>query len=518
MEGIPVSGPLLCEKATQLAKKMNIKNFVASSGWRWRFCRRHGIRNLSLQGEKLSADTEAAKEFVPSFNKYIKEKSLSLDQIFNADETGLCFRLLPDKTLAGAFEKSASNRKKSKDRITLNACANASGTIKLPLQVIGKAKRPRCFKGINMDLLPVKYSSQKNAWMDASIFHKWFHDTFIPFVRERLSSLGLEQKAVLVIDNCSAHPEASQLVSDDGKIEAVFLPPNVTSLIQPMDQGVLQALKWNYKKKLIRRLVIEDDRGESVLDFLKSIDMKRVIQFISEAWDEVKKDTFRKSWRKIIPLTNPRPQPDSLAKSLSTDSDSTTTVLAELFEMAQSDELPQMSDELPQTQPELVHVRGQAEYSYAMWKGIRIRPQLTPKPQDPLPGTVAPISQFQTLFSSLGCNLEEEKIFEWLDSDKNDPGVQMFTDDEICEFVNTDEIDDGLESEEEEAMEEGNPTCPVSNSAAAVMFEQCLTWLEYQVEANAYNTTLLRELHNLAATKRMDLLKQMNISSFFKKE
>ena len=65
-----------------------------------------------------------------------------MDQIFNCDETGLNFRLLPDKTLAASFETSADGRKKSKERVTINACSNASGTIKLPLQVIGKSNRP----------------------------------------------------------------------------------------------------------------------------------------------------------------------------------------------------------------------------------------------------------------------------------------------------------------------------------------------------------------------------------------
>jgi len=26
--------------------------FQASYGWQWRFCKRHGIRNLTMQGEK----------------------------------------------------------------------------------------------------------------------------------------------------------------------------------------------------------------------------------------------------------------------------------------------------------------------------------------------------------------------------------------------------------------------------------------------------------------------------------
>ena len=144
MEGTPISGPILCEKAVQLYKKMHGEEsvFSASTGWQWRFCKRHGIRNLSLQGEKLSANSEAGKDFVTYFSEFIETSHLSMDQIFNCDETGLNFRLLPDKTLAASFETSADGRKKSKERVTINACSNASGTIKLPLQVIGKANRP----------------------------------------------------------------------------------------------------------------------------------------------------------------------------------------------------------------------------------------------------------------------------------------------------------------------------------------------------------------------------------------
>ena len=182
--------------------------------------------------------------------------------------------------------------KKSKERVTVNACANASGTIKLPLQLIGKAKRPRCFQRVNMDLLPVQYFAQKNAWMNTDIFLEWFQDSFAPYVCKELTSLGLENKAVLVLDNCPAHPDAEYLVSDDGKIIALYLPPNVTSLIQPMDQGVLVALKRHYKRKLLQRLVIEDDNGASIPQFLKSIDMKVVVELLSESWNLIKESTF----------------------------------------------------------------------------------------------------------------------------------------------------------------------------------------------------------------------------------
>ncbi len=68
----------------------------------------------------------------------------------------------------------------------------------------------------------------------------WFHTNFVPVVSKRLREIGVEPKAVLSLYNCSAHPNEDDLVSSDGKIRAKCLPPNVTSLIQSMDHGVLE--------------------------------------------------------------------------------------------------------------------------------------------------------------------------------------------------------------------------------------------------------------------------------------
>ncbi len=71
-QGTPVSGPLLAEKAKQLHDILHEGSpapppFTASAGWLWRFCKRHGIRQLSLEGEQLSAndaDVEPFKKLV----------------------------------------------------------------------------------------------------------------------------------------------------------------------------------------------------------------------------------------------------------------------------------------------------------------------------------------------------------------------------------------------------------------------------------------------------------------------
>ena len=303
-----MTGPILKAKALEIYQKLSdsrdgvgpMNKFVASDGWLWRFSKRHGIRQLNLQGEKLSADKPAADEFVVEFRDFVRG-NYTLDQIFNCDESGLYYKMLPQKTLASHFEKSADGRKSQKERVTINACSNASGTIKLPLLLIGKSKNPRCFKHISKDSLPVVYMNQSNAWVDTAIFVSWFQKHFVPNVRKQLSELGVEQKAVLVLDNCSAHPGEDNLVSDDGKIIAKFLPPNVTSLIQPMDQGVLVSIKRRYRKKFLEEFILRDDEGVSIIDFLKSINMLQVVHLIACAWKEILPTTLQLSWRKILP-------------------------------------------------------------------------------------------------------------------------------------------------------------------------------------------------------------------------
>ena len=45
---------------------------------------------------------------------------------------------MPQKPLASLFEKLAEGRKKIKGSVTINACANITGRIKLPLILMGK--------------------------------------------------------------------------------------------------------------------------------------------------------------------------------------------------------------------------------------------------------------------------------------------------------------------------------------------------------------------------------------------
>lgn len=299
-KGTPITGRMVQLKALYFSNILNPgSDFTASAGWLWRFSNRHGIRQLYLSGEKLSADHQAAEKFVKDLDNVVNKENLTWDQIFNADESGLYFRMLPNKTLVASYEKSAHGRKKQLERVTFTVCANATGTIQLPLHVIGKSKKPRCFRQIREEDLPVVYANSRSAWMTEAIFKSWFHDTFVPFVREKRDSMGCEPKALLIVDNCSAHPQPEELISADGLIRTMFLPPNVTALIQPMDQGIIASLKGHYRRILCERIVECYASEMDLRDFLKNLNLLQAVKILSEAWNMVSKSTLAHGWNKI---------------------------------------------------------------------------------------------------------------------------------------------------------------------------------------------------------------------------
>lgn len=228
-KGSPVSGPMLQEKAIEFHEKFKDgeEEFTASRGWLHRWKTRYGIRELNISGEKLSSNHAIVLQFKDEFEALIKDGDFSPQQIFNCDETGLNYRMLPTKTLASKKEASAPGFKRSKDRVTLMACSNASGDCKLKLLMIGKSAKPRAFKNVSIPSLPVLYKSQKNSWMDAEIFKDWFFTDFVPHVEMFLKENNLPRKALLVMDNCPAHPNTEEMVSGD--IKTMFLPPNVNA-------------------------------------------------------------------------------------------------------------------------------------------------------------------------------------------------------------------------------------------------------------------------------------------------
>ncbi|GBO30080.1 Tigger transposable element-derived protein 2 [Araneus ventricosus] len=98
------------------------------------------------------------------------------------------------KTLATENEAVGLGWKKMKDRVMILGCANASGSHRVNLTLVGKSKTPRCFKNINKTALPVHYMRQESAWMNSSLFSEWFRDCFLPEVKINLKKLKFKKQ------------------------------------------------------------------------------------------------------------------------------------------------------------------------------------------------------------------------------------------------------------------------------------------------------------------------------------
>lgn len=285
-EGVPVSGPMLIEKAKDFYEQMRLTEpCVFSGGWLWRFKARHGIKKLDASGEKQAADHRAAEQFCGFFRSLTAEHGLSPEQVYNADETGLLWQCLPTASPEG---ETAPGVRQNKDRLTVLVCANATGSHKIKPLVIGKRGGPRAFRGIQH--LPVAYKAQGNAWVDKEIFSDWFHHIFVPSVREHFRAVGLPEdgKAILLLDGARARPRESQLVSDN--VLTVFLPAGATSSIQPMDQGI--------RRDFLRNFI---NPPATLQGRHPRYSMNDAIVSVACAWSAVPRHVFSRAWRKLWP-------------------------------------------------------------------------------------------------------------------------------------------------------------------------------------------------------------------------
>ncbi|XP_022019750.1 CENP-B homolog protein 2-like [Helianthus annuus] len=124
--------------------------FTFSIGWLGKFKARYGIKNFLRCGESGSVEMEGMEDKLKSIRDKVDQ--FEMKDIFNMDETGLFFRLQPDHSLA---TMQLEGKKQDKERLTVAICYNEDGSEKLPLWIIGKYAKPRCFKNVNLNILNV---------------------------------------------------------------------------------------------------------------------------------------------------------------------------------------------------------------------------------------------------------------------------------------------------------------------------------------------------------------------------
>ncbi|XP_070378200.1 tigger transposable element-derived protein 6-like [Dermacentor albipictus] len=253
------------QKALNYGCLLGIDDFKAGTRWLSRFKARHDIVGKMLSGESALADIGNASAWI-STNVSALLKDCAMRDIYNADETGLFYEMLPSKTIEMKGQRCYGG-KHSKKRVTVLLCINADGSDKRPTLVIGKSARPRCFKGNRS--LPIKYVANSRSWMTRAIFSKWVASFDCDMSRQG-------RQVCLLLYNCSAHH-----ILDAGltNVELKYFPPNCTSIIQPLDQGVIRSLKCAYRQRMMQHLVLNVETGRNT-----KLDLYMVLQMMIAAW------------------------------------------------------------------------------------------------------------------------------------------------------------------------------------------------------------------------------------------
>ena len=317
-----ITGEILKQQAiklwTALPQYQGKEQPKFSNGWLGNFQKRFNIKEYINHGEAAAAqiDNPDAIAQIEKIRRLVIK--YDLDDVLNMDETGLFWKLTPDRTLA---TKAGSGGKKSKDRVTLVFTVSASGKKEL-VWCIAKSKNPRCFKKINRRLLRVIYRYNKTKWMTGLLMEE-----YLRWLDNKMRGEG--RQVLLLLDNFSGHELGVQLVGGKkglANVRIEWLPPNTTSHWQPLDQGIIASFKLQYRRHWISYMLRQYENNK---DPNKTVNLLKAIQWTRVAWEAVSPASIQKCWWKSTIIIKPD-EAEDMASQEQQDEDELRAQIAQL--------------------------------------------------------------------------------------------------------------------------------------------------------------------------------------------
>lgn len=272
------------------AKIDRLKAFKASHGWVDNFMKRnalHSSKGLGQNGHFTEATVASARLAL--------QKQLAvfpIQEISNTDEVALLYRSFPSRAIRSSNRAATYGR--VKDRLTAVLTVFADGR-KAPLVVIGKSKTPRSFPRHfdPMRDLGIFYQSQCNAW---NTKHLW------AITMRGYDKIGeLEGRTLVnIVDKCSAHAIDYNVYHN---VVSMFLPPNMTSCLQPVDASIGRSFKCAFRRLLVEHileyvdklmLLPAEERG--TFKIWQAVTTYDAVCMMAKAWNMVPQSVVINGW------------------------------------------------------------------------------------------------------------------------------------------------------------------------------------------------------------------------------
>ena len=246
---------------------------------------RNKVAYKRIFGEEKSVAKDQIYDWFKEFN--IIRKEYDDNDIFNFDETAIFVKMpgnysyvMPNDTRKGS--------KLDKTRLTIGFCFNRVGTEICPM-LIGRSANPRVIKKYDFYLFNLHDFSRKNACCTREIFIRW-----LEIVKNPMRLVG--RKILIVCDNFSGHK-----VNNLSHIKIHLLPPNTTSILQPLDLGPISTFKTNYQAQLAD--FINDSILNEQLTYaqtIKKISLYEMCRWMRISIDSVPNAAFEKCFDKFL--------------------------------------------------------------------------------------------------------------------------------------------------------------------------------------------------------------------------
>ncbi len=130
------------------------------------------------------------------------------------------------------------------------------------------------------------------------MFGEYFSSQLATELKEYCEKENFNFKILILLDNAPAHPTSIQ----DQTWRLCFFHPATTSLIEPMDQGVIDTFKVCYLPITFINLVKSTDNNQMIVqEFWKAFTIRYALCNIEESWKEVTRSCMNGVWGKLCP-------------------------------------------------------------------------------------------------------------------------------------------------------------------------------------------------------------------------